>query len=225
FSYVNGKLRRFAMRAATADAAMSPLSQFAIAISVAAVIAVALYQANHSGLTVGSFAAFMTALGQIFDPMKRLTKIASAMQRMLISAESVFTLIDQDPESDTGSKKLAHPVQGRVEFRNIHHRFPDSQRDTLDDVSFVAEPGQTIALVGRSGSGKTTLVNMLPRFIAPVSGQVLIDGQDIQDIKLGELRSHLSLVSQDVVLFDGTIAENVGYGAWGDSSHDEIRQA
>src|SRR5690606_14044669 len=86
FSYVNGKLRRFAMRAATADAAMSPLSQFAIAISVAAVIAVALYQANHSGLTVGSFAAFMTALGQIFDPMKRLTKIASAMQRMLISA-------------------------------------------------------------------------------------------------------------------------------------------
>ncbi|HEY9573013.1 MAG TPA: ABC transporter transmembrane domain-containing protein, partial [Pusillimonas sp.] len=91
FEYVNGRLRRFAMRAASADAAMSPLSQFSIALSVAAVIAVALYQANNQGLTVGSFAAFMAALGQIFDPMKRLTNIASAMQRMLVSAESVFT--------------------------------------------------------------------------------------------------------------------------------------
>lgn len=225
FSYVNQKLRRYAMRAATADAAMSPLSQFAIGLSVAAVIAVALYQANNSGLTVGSFAAFMTALGQIFDPMKRLTKIASAMQRMLISAESVFTLIDQKPEGDDGVKKLETPVKGHVEFRNIHHRFPDSQRDTLTDVSFVAEPGQTIALVGRSGSGKTTLVNMLPRFIVPSSGQVLIDGQDIKDLTLSDLRSHLSLVSQDVVMFEGSIAENVGYGAWGDAKLEDVRQA
>ncbi|MYN13852.1 lipid A export permease/ATP-binding protein MsbA [Pusillimonas sp. TS35] len=225
FAYINGRLRRFAMRAAIADAAMSPLSQFAIAISVAVVIAVALYQANTSGLTVGSFAAFMTALGQIFDPMKRLTKIASATQRMLISAESVFALIDEAPELDTGKGALAEPVKGRVEFRNIHHRFDDAQRETLDNVSFVAEPGQTIALVGRSGSGKTTLVNMLPRFITPASGQVLIDGQDVLDLSLNNLRAHLSLVSQDVVLFEGTIADNVGYGAWGEASHEEIRAA
>ncbi len=225
FEYVNARLRRFAMRAASADAAMSPLSQFSIAISIAAVIAVALYQANTQGLTVGSFAAFMAALGQIFDPMKRLTKIVSSMQRMLISAESVFMLIDQSPESDTGTKSLDMPVKGRVEFRNIHHRFPDAHRDTLTDVSFVAEPGSTIALVGRSGSGKTTLVNMLPRFVHPGRGDILIDGQNIKDLSLRGLRSQLSLVSQDVVLFEGTIADNVGYGSLGDASPQEIRDA
>lgn len=225
FQYVNGRLRRFAMRAASADAAMSPLSQFSIAMSVAAVIAVALYQANHHGLTVGSFAAFMAALGQIFDPMKRLTNIASAMQRMLISAESVFTLIDQKPEEDTGTKILAKPVKGRVEFRDISHRFPDANVDTLTDVSFVAEPGQSVALVGRSGSGKTTLVNMLPRFVTPDTGTVLIDGQDVRTLSLRSLRAELSLVSQDVVLFDGTIGENVGYGALHDASREEVWRA
>ncbi|MGB3289242.1 MAG: lipid A export permease/ATP-binding protein MsbA [Burkholderiaceae bacterium] len=225
FEYVNGRLRRFAMRAASADAAMSPLSQFSIALSVAAVIAVALYQANNQGLTVGSFAAFMAALGQIFDPMKRLTNIAGAMQRMLVSAESVFTLIDQQPEDDSGTKTLSQPVRGRVEFSGIHHRFPNATTDTLADVSFVAEPGQTVALVGRSGSGKTTLVNMLPRFVNPLSGQVSIDGQDVKELDLRGLRSHLSLVSQDVVLFDGTIAENVGYGALHEADRDDIRRA
>jgi subfamily B ATP-binding cassette protein MsbA len=147
------------------------------------------------------------------------------MQRMLISAESVFTLIDQEPENDTGTATLPLPVKGRIEFRNIGHRFPGAQSDTLAEVSFIAEPGQTIALVGRSGSGKTTLVNMLPRFVDPTQGDVFIDGQNIRTLKLRSLREHLSLVSQDVVLFDGTIAENVGYGALHEASRDEIRQA
>lgn len=225
FEFLNGRLRRFAMREASADAAMSPLSQFSIALSVAAVIAVALYQANTTGLTVGSFAAFMAALGQIFDPMKRLTNIVGAMQRMLISAESVFALIDHTPEDDTGTRRLPTPVRGRVEFRNIRHRFASADRDTLSDVSLLAEPGQTIALVGRSGSGKTTLVNMLPRFVYPSSGQVFIDDVDIRELQLRDLRSHLALVSQDVVLFEGTIADNVAYGALHDVSRDDVRNA
>lgn len=225
FDYVNARLRRFAMRAASADSAMSPLSQFSIALSVAAVVAVALYQANHQGLTVGSFAAFMAALGQIFDPMKRLTNIAGAMQRMLISAESVFTLIDQKPEQDTGTRALPVPVQGKIEFRNISHRYPQGHSNTLNDISLVVEPGQTVALVGRSGSGKTTLVNMLPRFIAPQSGQVLIDGVAVNELKLRNLRSHLSLVSQDVVLFEGSIADNVAYGALSKVDIDQVRAA
>lgn len=225
FQYVNSRLRRFAMRAAIADAALSPLAQFTVALSVGTVIAVALHQANTQGLTVGSFAAFMAALGQIFDPIRRLTKIASSMQRMLTAAESVFTLIDQEPEKETGTLNLPAPVTGRVAFNAVSHRFPDSDKDTLSEVSLTAEPGQTVALVGRSGSGKTTLVNMLPRFLEPHQGQITIDGVDIRDLSLLNLRSHLSLVSQDVVLFDGTIAENVAYGALHDASEEEIRGA
>lgn len=225
FQYVNSRLRRFAMRAATADAAMSPLAQFSIALSVAVVIAVALYQANNGGLTVGSFAAFMAALGQIFDPIKRLTNIAGRMQRMLVSAESVFALIDQTPEADTGTVVLKRPVKGEIEFKNIHHRFSGATTDTISNVSFKVEPGQTVALVGRSGSGKTTLVNMLPRFILPTSGGVMVDGRSIQDFTLRSLRSQLSLVSQDVVLFDGTLGDNVSYGALHDAHEDEIYRA
>lgn len=225
FAYVNARLRRYAMRAASADAAMSPLSQFFIAVAVAAVIAVALYQANHGTLTVGSFAAFMAALGQIFDPIKKLTKIASAMQRMLTSAESVFTLVDSLPEADEGTLDLGERAQGRIEFRNVTHRFEGADADVLSDISLVVEPGQTVALVGRSGSGKTTLVNTIPRFVEPVSGKVLIDGKDVRDIRLKSLRSHLSLVSQDVIMFAGTIGDNVSYGALHEASQEEIRDA
>ena len=225
FGYVNARLRRFAMRAASADSAMSPISQFFVALSVAIVVAVALYQANHQGLTVGSFAAFMAALGQIFDPLKRLTNIAGSTQRMLISAESVFALVDEPPESDTGTREIRERLRGRVEFREVTHAFADAARNTLESVDLVTEAGQTVALVGRSGSGKTTLVNMLPRFIDPTSGQVLIDDIDVRELRLRSLRSQLSLVSQDVVMFEGTIAENVAYGAQGDVPRDRIRAA
>ncbi len=225
FSYVSGRLRRFDMRAATSDAAMTPITQVVTAIAVAAVIAVALNQANMGTLTVGSFAAFMAALAQIFDPIKRLTKVAGRMQKMLVSAESVFTLVDQASEPDSGKNTLGGRALGKVEFRGVSHRFADGQTNTLSDVSITVEPGQTVALVGRSGSGKTTLVNMLPRFVLPTQGQVCIDGCDIATLRLHDLREQLSLVSQDVVLFDDTIAVNVGYGALHDASEQEIREA
>ncbi|HEX7385658.1 MAG TPA: lipid A export permease/ATP-binding protein MsbA [Castellaniella sp.] len=225
FGYVNGRLRRFAMRAASADSAMSPISQFFVALSVAAVVAVALYQANHQGLTVGSFAAFMAALGQIFDPLKRLTNIAGSTQRMLISAESVFTLIDEPTETDTGTRVVTGRLRGDVEFRDVTHVFAQGAANALNSVSLTVKAGQTVALVGRSGSGKTTLVNMLPRFIAPTEGQVLVDGIDVRELQLHSLRSQLSLVSQDVVMFEGTIAENVAYGVQGDVPRDRVRAA
>ena len=225
FSYVSGRLRRFDMRAATSDAAMTPITQVITAIAVAAVIAVALNQANTGTLTVGSFAAFMAALAQIFDPIKRLTKVAGRMQKMLVAAESVFTLVDQPSEPETGTGRFEGRALGRVEFRHVSHRFADAQTDTLSDVTITVEPGQTVALVGRSGSGKTTLVNMLPRFVSPSSGEVLIDGRNIASLDLRALREQLSLVSQDVVLFDDTIAVNVGYGALHDASENEIMNA
>ena len=225
FAYVSGRLRRYAMRAASADAAMSPISQFFIALSVSAVIAVALYQANHQGLTVGSFAAFMAALGQIFDPLKRLVQVAGKSQRMMIAAESVFALVAEPIEADRGTQEFTHRAKGQVRFQGVTHRFPGAGRNTLENIDLVVEPGQTVALVGRSGSGKTTLVNMLPRFIEPDSGHVLIDGIDVQDVRLLSLRSQLSLVSQDVIMFDGTIAENVAYGIDGDVPEERIRAA
>jgi subfamily B ATP-binding cassette protein MsbA len=225
FSYVSSRLRRFDMRAATSDAAMTPITQVIIAIAVAAVIAVALNQANTGNLTVGSFAAFMAALAQIFDPIKRLTKVAGKMQKMMVAAESVFTLVDQASEPETGTGRFEGRARGRVEFRHVSHRFADASNDTLSDVTNYVEPGQTLALVGRSGSGKTTLVNMLPRFVSLSGGEVLIDGRDIASLDLRALREQLSLVSQDVVLFDDTIAVNVGYGALHDASEAEIMKA
>jgi len=225
FSYVSGRLRRFDMRAATADAALTPITQVITAIAVATVIAFALWQFQHGGLTIGSFTAFLFALGQIFDPIKRLTKVSSATQKMLVSAESIFTLIDQASEFEAGQGDFNGPVKGRIEFTNLSHRFPDAESNTLNEVNITVEPGQTVALVGRSGSGKTTLVNMLPRFVLPLSGQVTIDGQDIAHLSLNNLRRQLSLVSQDVVLFDDTIAVNVGYGSLHEASEAEIRAA
>ncbi len=225
FRYVNARLRRFAMRAAIADAALSPLAQFTVALAVGTVIGVALYQANTSTLTVGSFGAFMAALGQIFDPIRRLTKIAGSTQKMLISAESVFALVDELDEPDTGARHLPQPVRGHVRFDAITQRYPDAQADTLSAVSFEALPGQTIALVGRSGSGKTTLANMLPRFVAPDSGHIMIDGIDVRELQLAELRAQLSLVSQDVVLFEGSIADNVAYGTLREVDQAQIRAA
>jgi len=117
---------------------------------------------------------------------------------------------------------LPVPVRGHVRFENVTHRFPDAETDTLKNVSFEARPGETVALVGRSGSGKTTLMNMLPRFILPTGGRICIDDIDIAELKLASLRAHISLVSQDVVLFDDTIAANVGYGAASSPCEDEI---
>lgn len=225
FSSVNGQLRRHQMRTAIADSALRSIAQVIIAVAVALAIGVALGAAQTGTLTVGSFAAFMAALAQIFDPVKRLTNVLSNMQRMLASAESVFDLIDKTGEDcDTGSD-FAKTVRGRVEFSHVFHRFEGAERETLRDVSLAVEPGQIVALVGRSGSGKTTLVNMLARFVKPDTGHVRIDGTDIQTLSLRNLRARLSLVSQDVVLFNGTIASNVGYGSLHDATEAQVHSA
>ena len=225
FSGVNGQLRRHQMRTAIADSALRQIAQVIIAVSVALAISFALNEATTGVLSVGSFAAFMAALAQIFDPVKRLTSVLSNMQRMLASAESVFDLIDKEGEDRNTGRDFAGPVGGQVEFRHVTHQFEDAQTQTLSDVSLLINPGEIVAFVGRSGSGKTTLVNMLPRFVVPQSGSVRIDGIDVRELSLQNLRARLSLVSQDVVLFNGTIASNVGYGTLQNASEHQIRDA
>ncbi|GAA4407238.1 lipid A export ATP-binding/permease protein MsbA [Advenella faeciporci] len=225
FSVVNAALRKFAMRKASADAAMTPLTQLCISFAVAAVIATALYQGNAGTLTVGAFVAFVTALAQIFDPIKRLTNVASKAQKMLIAAESVFSLIDGSQEKDQGKHELKINNDAVIEFKDVCFRFPEAERDTLSNISLTVKSGETIAFVGRSGSGKTTLANMIPRFIEPSAGCITINGYDIAEVTLKSLRNNLSLVSQNVVLFDGSIAQNVAYGSYRNATESQITEA
>jgi len=170
FLHINGRLRRFAMRNTVAGAASAPITQAIAAVALAVVVSTALGQSGANQITVGGFAAFVTAMLQMLDPLKRLANVASPMQRMLVSAESVFALVDEEPESDNGVRLLPRPARGHIEFEQVSHRFPDAGRDTLEQISFTVEPGQTVAFIGRSGSGKTTLVSMLPRFALPTAG-------------------------------------------------------
>ncbi|VCU71165.1 Lipid A export ATP-binding/permease protein MsbA [Pigmentiphaga humi] len=225
FFHISGRLRRFAMRNTVAGAASAPITQAISAVALAVVVATALGQSGANQITVGGFAAFVTAMIQMLDPLKRLANIASPMQRMLVAAESVFALMDELPESDTGTRTLPQPVRGHIEFEHVSHRFPEAGRDTLADISLEVAPGQTVAFIGRSGSGKTTLVSMLPRFTLPSAGTIRVDGVPVDELTLTSLRDSISLVSQDVVLFDDTIAANVGYGANSEPSEQAIRQA
>lgn len=224
FDRVNSSLRHQAMKIATAEVAMSPLTQWILSISVAFVIALALNQSKDGSLTVGTFIAYITALAQVFDPIKRLTHITAKAQRMMMATESVFKLIDSPKEVSRGSRELKFGPNSEIEFRNVTFSFPDTQANALDGISFKVKAGQTVAFVGRSGAGKTTLMNLIPRFIEPTSGAVLIDGVELQDYDLVSLRNQMALVGQNVFLFDGTLAENIAYGSNSGASTDEIEK-
>lgn len=224
FDRVNSSLRHQAMKIATAEVAMSPLTQWILSISVAFVIALALNQSKDGSLTVGTFIAYITALAQVFDPIKRLTHITAKAQRMMMATESVFKLIDSPKEVSRGSRELKFGPNSEIEFRNVCFSFPDTEANALDGISFKVKAGQTVAFVGRSGAGKTTLMNLIPRFIEPTSGSVLIDGVELQDYDLVSLRNQMALVGQNVFLFDGTLAENIAYGSNSEASTDEIEK-
>ncbi|AGF46753.1 subfamily B ATP-binding cassette MsbA [Candidatus Kinetoplastibacterium desouzaii TCC079E] len=213
FHFINKNLRNFAMRAAIADSALSPIMHLCVALSVAIVIFVALSQANFSMLTVGEFGAFIAALAQIPDPMRKLTNITGKLQKALVSAESVFSLIDARIESDFGNNVSSYDIKGDIDFVNVNFKFPGNKESIIKNVSFSIKSGDVVALVGRSGSGKTTLVNMLPRFIDPDEGSILLDKCDIKNMTLKSLRANISFVGQDVVLFNDSIFANICYGS------------
>ncbi len=204
-------VRRLRMKSAVAGAISVPIVEIVGAGIMAAVIYIGTSRAVEEQLTVGGFVAFFAALGLLFSPIKRLTKINTPLQRGLAAAESVFGLLDQDGERDTGTTEWPQP-RGHIVFDDVSFRYPGGEQDTLSAISLDIASGSTVALVGTSGSGKTTLAGLIPRLHNPGGGRILIDDIDTQDMPLKTLRGNIALVSQDIVLFNDTIKANIAYG-------------
>jgi subfamily B ATP-binding cassette protein MsbA len=204
-------LRGYAMRMAVTGGLAQPITQFIASIALAVVLAIAMIQSAHDQTTVGGFISFVTAMLLIISPLKHLTDVNQPLQKGMTAAELIFGLIDEPPETSGGDKPLARS-RGAVRFDHVGFRYGDTGRPVLSDITFEARPGEMIALVGPSGSGKTTLVNLLPRFFDVTEGEILIDGEPTSQYRLADLRKQIAFVSQDVVLFNDTIAANVAYG-------------
>ncbi len=214
-----------AMKMTVAAGLVTPVVQVFASIALAAVVAITLWQVARNETTLGSFVSFITAMLMLLAPLKRLTELSGTLQRGLVAAESVFEMVDEPPEQDKGANPLAR-ASGKVDFREVTFSYSGSQRKALDAVSLTIHPGEMVALVGASGSGKTTLANLIPRFHHPSSGQILLDDIDIATIRLADLRANVALVSQDVVLFNDTVAANIAYGSIGDrAGRDEVVEA
>ena len=160
----------------------------------------------------------------MLQPLRRVTNLNATLQRGIAAGDSLFQVIDEPDELDSGEYR-PESVRGEVEFRNVSFSYDDNQRTVLADVSFKVEAGKSVAIVGHSGSGKSTLVGLLPRFYDALSGEIRLDGTIVADYALGNLRSHISLVSQDIVLFNDTIENNLAYGQLRQKSRAEILQA
>jgi len=216
--------RAYEMKRVSANAVYEPVIQFIAAIALAVIVYIAAGQASSNTTTVGGFVSFFMAMLLLFAPLKRLTAVNDQLQRGLAAAETIFSMLDQDAERDSGTQTLAR-IEGRLAFRDVALNYPGKTTPALSNITLDIAPGETVALVGTSGSGKTTLANLLPRFYDPDAGVIQLDGHDIRDIRLHNLRSHIALVSQDVVLFNDTLAHNIAYGSKRDASADDIRAA
>lgn len=222
FEATSNEFRVAAMRETMAAAATTPLTQIASATALAVIIYMALLHSMESGITVGGFVAFMTAMLMLLAPVKRLTDLNAPLQRGLTSAESIFNLLDEIPEADSGRINLPAGRNHSLRFEGVGFSYADAPRAALSDITLQIPAGQTVALVGPSGSGKTTLAALLPRFYNVGQGRILIDGLDTQELSLTSLRAAIALVSQDVVLFNDTVAANIAYGSLQQVSEEHI---
>lgn len=202
------------------SARIGGLSSFVIEILAALALALVVYYALGQ-FTVGEFAAFVGALLMLIAPIKHISSANEDFQIGLAAAQSVFDVIDTPSEMDEGTK-LLEKARGEIEFRHVTLHYPNAKKPALNDLSFKVHPGEKVALVGKSGGGKTSLVNLLPRFYEIQHGTILLDGIDIRAFELGNLREQFSLVSQDIVLFNDTIFNNIAYGALKHTPEDAV---
>ncbi|MEK8052051.1 lipid A export permease/ATP-binding protein MsbA [Ideonella sp. DXS22W] len=204
-------LRRVMLKIVAASGAMTPITQMITAMALSAVICVALWQSNASGTTVGGFVAFITAMLMLVAPVKHLSDVMAPITRGLASVERGLELLDTAP-AETGGNHRVHRAEGEIGLREVTLSYRDDQHPALDNMSLQIGAGETVALVGPSGAGKSTLANLLPRFVEPSSGTVRLDGVPLAEWEITCLRRQFALVSQDVVLFNDTVAANVALG-------------
>jgi subfamily B ATP-binding cassette protein MsbA len=219
------KLRLSMAKQAAASALGTPINQIIVSIAVGAILWAAVRRMGGGGhYAIGDFVTYLAALLHLTNQLKTLSNVQAVTQRGLTAAESVFALIDEPPEPDAGTIELGR-ARGNIRFENITKRYAENAPPALSDIDIEIAPGESIALVGPSGGGKTTLVNLIPRFYLPSAGRVLLDGQDLAAIRLAELRRQIALVSQEIVLFNDTIAANIAYGAMANASTEAIERA
>lgn len=222
FDALSHGLKRLALKSTIASAAMTPLTQMLAAGALSGVIATALWQSQSSGVTVGGFVSFVTAMLMLITPIRHLADVAGPITRGLAALERGLALIDEATEQPGGSHA---PVSsnGQLVLERVVVRYPGADRPALNRLDLTIQPGEVVALVGPSGSGKTTLVNLLPRFVELNSGRILLDGVPLTDWDLSALRKQFAMVSQDVVMLNDTLAANVALGSEADP--DRVRQA
>jgi len=220
FEQANERNRRMEMRLLMTRAAGDGVTVFVTAFGVAGVI----FLISRIDIDVPRVAGFITAMVLLMAPLKRLTNVNAAIQRGIAAGESLFRIVDEDAERDTGTKQ-PEAVVGRVEYRDVSFSYPGESGLVLKGINLQVEPGETIAVVGRSGSGKSTLVSLLPRFYDPQDGVIKVDDVPVDDYSLAGLRKHISLVSQEVTLFNTSIATNIAYGSLAEASPAELEAA
>ncbi len=224
FFNVANKVRLFQQKVLLAGAGNVAVVELITSIVLSIIVYLGTLQAIEQGQTAGHLISFFAALGMMISPIKRLASAMQPLQRGLAAAESIFQMIDEEVEKDLGKEKLTH-AKGILAIENIEFSYGSEEHPALHHLSFSAAAGETIALVGQSGSGKSTIASLIPRFYDPTSGRITLDGHDLRDLSLNDLRRQISYVSQDVVLFNDTIRANIAYGSDTQASEKQIIDA
>ncbi|MDH5191331.1 MAG: lipid A export permease/ATP-binding protein MsbA [Gammaproteobacteria bacterium] len=211
FEKINEYNRKQYMKLVKTNAISSPVVQFIGASGLSIIIYLSTLESMLSTFTPGTFISYVMAMVMLMPPIKRLTSINSAIQQGIAAGESIFGFLDEKQEQDTGTKEI-DIARGEIEYRDVSFSYANSNRKALNKINLKIDPGQTVAFVGQSGSGKTTLVNLLPRFYSDYEGVIALDGYNAHEITLASLRKQISLVSQEVTLFNDTVANNIAYG-------------
>ena len=211
FRPINQKIRRTELKRQIMQGLGTPVTQVITMSGVAVVVAYALFEAQAGRLTIGEFITFLSAMMLLMPPLQHLAGLNATFASISVAAKSIFDTMDEAVEDDKGTVELKD-VKGAIEFKDVHLTYPGTTREAIKGVTLSVRPGEHVALVGLSGSGKSSMVNLVPRFWSVTSGAVTVDGVNVEDCTLASLRDHIAVVSQNVILFDTTIRENIAYG-------------